>query len=204
MTRFHSDHRQEAITQGVETIVSKEDFRKQSKTMQGSRDFGAQLFCALLRSVAVETRLVCSLQAIPFTGTVKGFNPVETSPKYIVISSDDHDGSSDDKSRSQTPATSTPPPRLRRIGQPQFTPSVRRPVHTVQRTSKFMCTPLSVLCAESEKPPYDVPKSPRIQSSGWKHSTRQFKNGYPLIPSSQRRLPSLPNLNLQPAIVTMP
>ncbi|KAJ9317155.1 hypothetical protein DTO271D3_2445 [Paecilomyces variotii] len=141
------DKRTEAITQGVETIVSKEDFRKQSKTMQGSRDFGAQLFCALLRSVAVETRLVCSLQAIPFTGTVKGFNPVETSPKYIVISSDDYDGSSDDKSRSQTPATSTPPPRLRRIGQPQFTPSVRRPVHTVQRTTTLR---------RSEESPYPV------------------------------------------------
>lgn len=123
--------------QGIETIVSRDDFRKQAKSMQGSRDFGAQLFCALLRSVAVETRLVCSLQPLPFTGSVKGLDPVDASSKYIIISSDDHDSSTDDKSRSQTPATSTPPARIRRIGQPQFTPSPHRPIQRLKQTSEF-------------------------------------------------------------------
>ncbi|KAL1847022.1 hypothetical protein Plec18170_008793 [Paecilomyces lecythidis] len=135
--RKELDKRMEAIMQGIETIVSKDDFRKQAKSMQGSRDFGAQLFCALLRSVAVETRLVCSLQPLPFTGSVKGLNPVDTSSKYIIISSDDHDSSTDDKSRSQTPATSTPPARIRRIGQPQFTPSPHRPIETLKQTSSL-------------------------------------------------------------------
>ncbi|TQS35705.1 hypothetical protein Golomagni_03868 [Golovinomyces magnicellulatus] len=34
--------------------------------LKGSRDVGAQLFCALLRSAGVDTRLVGSLQALPF------------------------------------------------------------------------------------------------------------------------------------------
>ena len=37
-----------------------------AKTLKGSRDLGAQLFCALLRSAGVETRLVCSLQPLSF------------------------------------------------------------------------------------------------------------------------------------------
>ncbi|KAK1143306.1 hypothetical protein N8T08_006833 [Aspergillus melleus] len=48
--------RVEQIMVDPEVILSKEDFQKQAKTLQGSRDFGAQLFCALLRSAAVEAR----------------------------------------------------------------------------------------------------------------------------------------------------
>lgn len=106
--------------------------------MQGSRDFGAQLFCALLRSAAVETRLVCSLQPLPFNGIAKHLNPAESSPKYIVISSDDHESSTDDRSRSQTPAAGTTPTRIRRIGQPQFTSSLRRSTQTVRQTSTYI------------------------------------------------------------------
>lgn len=42
------------------------DFRDAAATLQASRDVGAQLFCALLRSIGVEARLVCSLQLLPF------------------------------------------------------------------------------------------------------------------------------------------
>lgn len=47
-------------------------FRDASKDLSGSRDLGAQLFCALLRSAGVTTRLVCSLQVLPFTFAQKG------------------------------------------------------------------------------------------------------------------------------------
>ncbi|KAK4100507.1 Rad4-domain-containing protein [Parathielavia hyrcaniae] len=50
----------------MESTLDKSDFLEAAKTMQGSRDVGAQLFCALLRSVGVEARLVCSLQPLPF------------------------------------------------------------------------------------------------------------------------------------------
>ncbi|KAK0126893.1 hypothetical protein ONS96_006458 [Cadophora gregata f. sp. sojae] len=47
-------------------VFDKSDFRAAAKTLKGSRDLGAQLFCALLRSAGVETRLVCSLQPLSF------------------------------------------------------------------------------------------------------------------------------------------
>jgi xeroderma pigmentosum group C-complementing protein len=104
----------------AEVFLSKEDFRTQAQTMQGSRDFGAQLFCALLRSVAVEARLVCSLQPLPFSGTVKDLSPSKPKPDYIVISSDDHGSSTDEYRKTEkSPAAS----RTRRIGQPKFAPS---------------------------------------------------------------------------------
>ncbi|KAL1964752.1 hypothetical protein VTN77DRAFT_6619 [Rasamsonia byssochlamydoides] len=112
----------EAILREAETITSKEDFRKQAKTLQGSRDFGAQLFCALLRSAAVETRLVCSLQPLPFSGVAKGMSPVKPKREYIVISSDEHASSSDDRTSAQPETPSQP----RRLGQPQFSASVSR------------------------------------------------------------------------------
>lgn len=42
------------------------DFRENALKLRGSRDIGAQLFCALLRSAGVEARLVCSLLPLPF------------------------------------------------------------------------------------------------------------------------------------------
>ncbi|KAJ6188420.1 hypothetical protein N7519_003328 [Penicillium mononematosum] len=110
----------ESIMSNPEVFLSKGDFRTQAKTMEGSRDFGAQLFCALLRSVAVEARLVCSLQPLPFSGTVKDMTPSKPKNQYIVISSDDPGSSTDERSKSEkSPAASRP----RRIGQPKFTPS---------------------------------------------------------------------------------
>ncbi|KAK4860955.1 hypothetical protein LT330_004686 [Penicillium expansum] len=121
----------ESIMSNAEIFLSKGDFRTQAKTMQGSRDFGAQLFCALLRSVAVEARLVCSLQPLPFSGTVKDMTPSKPKHQYIVISSDDPGSSTDERSKSEkSPVASRP----RRIGQPKFTPS--RPIPT-SRDSSF-------------------------------------------------------------------
>ncbi|KAJ5773255.1 hypothetical protein N7457_008151 [Penicillium paradoxum] len=110
----------ESIMSNAEVFLSKGDFRTQAKTMQGSRDFGAQLFCALLRSVAVEARLVCSLQPLPFSGTVKDMSPSKPKPEYIVISSDEPGSSTDDNRKAGKSAVAS---RIRRIGQPKFTPS---------------------------------------------------------------------------------
>lgn len=63
--------------------VDLEDFREAAKNCGGSRDLGAQLFCALLRSVAVETRLVCSLQVLPFSRVARGETPQKAPPAYI-------------------------------------------------------------------------------------------------------------------------
>lgn len=117
----------------AEIFLSKEDFRSQAKILQGSRDFGAQLFCALLRSAAVEARLVCSLQPLPFSGTLKDMTPSKKPPQYIVISSDDHETSTDEQQRSS--AVATTPLRSRRIGRPEF--NSRPNSHLIQKSARL-------------------------------------------------------------------
>lgn len=59
------------------------DFRTAAGTRHGSRDLGALLLCALLRSAAVETRLICSLQVLPFSAVSKGQTPGNFKPEYV-------------------------------------------------------------------------------------------------------------------------
>lgn len=51
----------------MDSCVGRSEFRDAAKKLRGSRDTGAQLYCAMLRSVGVRARLVCSLQPLPFT-----------------------------------------------------------------------------------------------------------------------------------------
>ncbi|KAF9888204.1 hypothetical protein FE257_009199 [Aspergillus nanangensis] len=116
----------EFIMSDAEVFLSKEDFQLQAKTLHGSRDFGIQLFCALLRSAAVDTRLVCSLQPLPFSGTTKNAMTTAPTPQSIDLTSEHSEISTDEKSQStSSPAKS----KTRRLGQPQFKPS--RPNRTV-------------------------------------------------------------------------
>lgn len=109
-------------------MLSRDDFRNQSMTLQGSRDFGAQLFCALLRSVAVEARLVCSLQPLPFSGSTGDTTPRKPDSQSILITS------SDDNESSNSPMSdiSTPLSKTRRLGKPLFASSNASKM-TVQR-----------------------------------------------------------------------
>lgn len=50
----------------IDLPTQSSDFCENSRRLRGSRDIGAQLFCALLRSAGVEARLVCSLLPLPF------------------------------------------------------------------------------------------------------------------------------------------
>ncbi|KAM5443796.1 hypothetical protein MferCBS31731_001042 [Microsporum ferrugineum] len=115
---------EQAFQGSAEILQSKMDFRKHAGILQGSRDLGAQFFCAMLRGVGVDTRLVCSLQPLPFTGVAKGESPKKRTREYIVLSEDDIPSSSV-KAAPDT-ATSDAPPR-RRIGQPQFSSNYRSP-----------------------------------------------------------------------------
>ncbi|PGG99262.1 hypothetical protein AJ79_08599 [Helicocarpus griseus UAMH5409] len=118
-----------ALLDTAEILLSKEDFLKQASALQGSRDLGAQLFCALLRAVGVDARLVCSLQVLPFTGVARGMTPSKPEREYIVISEDDGAKSTGDAGQSPAAASpasaqNTPPPsRIRRLGQPRFSAS---------------------------------------------------------------------------------
>ncbi|KAL1902027.1 hypothetical protein Cpir12675_000132 [Ceratocystis pirilliformis] len=62
----------------LETCPRKDDFQDAAKTMSGSRDMGAQLYCAFLRAAGIRTRLVCSLQVLPFGSG--GLRMVTTKP----------------------------------------------------------------------------------------------------------------------------
>ncbi|WEW58699.1 hypothetical protein PRK78_004167 [Emydomyces testavorans] len=113
------------LPNSAEILLSKEDFLKQAESMEGSRDLGAQLFCAMLRAVNVDVRLVCSLQSLPFSGVAKGELPAKHNKEYIVIP-DDNSRASSATSGMSTPDTprvqETPPQRMRRLGQPRFSP----------------------------------------------------------------------------------
>ena len=63
--------------------INLEEFIEAAQTRAGSRDLGAQLFCALMRSLGVETRLAFSLQPLPFSGVAKGPTPEKPQPQYI-------------------------------------------------------------------------------------------------------------------------
>lgn len=71
--------------------MEKADFREAAEKRSASRDVGAQLFCAVLRSVGVDARLVCSLQPLPFNGSVKGRTLPPAKPQvYIAVAPNDN------------------------------------------------------------------------------------------------------------------
>ncbi|PQE30468.1 hypothetical protein CJF32_00010257 [Rutstroemia sp. NJR-2017a WRK4] len=70
------------LPEDADAAYEQADFRKAAKELKGSRDVGAQLFCALMRSAGVETRLVCSLQPLSFTtGGPPMPKPIKPRPK---------------------------------------------------------------------------------------------------------------------------
>jgi xeroderma pigmentosum group C-complementing protein len=105
----------------LETTLDKSDFLDVAKTLQGSRDVGAQLFCALLRSAGVQARLVCSLQPLacyPGAPTMPKPNSKKTAkaPSKTEVyraALEAHEA----KVKAETSADSTSSP-LRRLGHP--------------------------------------------------------------------------------------
>ena len=55
------------IPDDLDLPMQRSDFQDAATVLAASRDVGAQLFCALLRGIGVEARLVCSLQVLPFS-----------------------------------------------------------------------------------------------------------------------------------------
>ncbi|KAB8235355.1 Rad4 family protein [Aspergillus alliaceus] len=63
-----------------ERVCGVDEFRQAAERMEGSRDLGAQLFTALLRALAIEARLVASLQPLGF-----GWTKAETSTQKAKV-----------------------------------------------------------------------------------------------------------------------
>lgn len=91
----------------MDSCLDKEGFRKAARTLKGSRDVGALLFCALLRAVGVEARLVCSLQPLSF---VPG-GPTLSVPRRVQTPS--------------RPAPVTPPPQPQQPAASAFPSAIR-------------------------------------------------------------------------------
>lgn len=70
---------QTSLPNDFDDPLEEKDFIKLASDRKGSRDIGAQLFCALLRAGGVNARLVCSLQPLPLT-----FAPVSQTPNSTV------------------------------------------------------------------------------------------------------------------------
>ena len=85
----------------IEDAIDFDFFKSAAQTRCGSRDLGAQLFCALLRSLAVDARLVCSLQALPFSAVAKGQTPEKPKPDYAYAPTQDFGSSSYTSTRSK-------------------------------------------------------------------------------------------------------
>ncbi|KAK6418073.1 hypothetical protein LTR95_017250, partial [Oleoguttula sp. CCFEE 5521] len=104
-------------------ILDLPEFRLAAKDMQGSQDTGNQLFCALLRSVGVEARLVCSLQVLPYASvSVKTPTPQKyRKPVVFAIASDTDlnisDASVSDNNIGSSRGIGSIPSVRRRLGQ---------------------------------------------------------------------------------------
>ncbi|QDS72291.1 hypothetical protein FKW77_006897 [Venturia effusa] len=93
------------------------DFRRAAKSMQGSADLGAQLFCTLLRALGVEARLVISLQPLAFAAAAEMATPQrKLNDKDAVYINATHAEQEPSPPRPANTATISSPTPLRRIG----------------------------------------------------------------------------------------
>ncbi|KAK7207957.1 hypothetical protein BZA70DRAFT_30961 [Myxozyma melibiosi] len=106
---------------GNEPALELSDFRRSLARLEGSRDLGAQGFCALLRAFRVRTRLVFSLQPLPFTFSTKSAQTKASRASKAIRMDLNDERSSDFDSESSVPKR--PPVRLRkpRLGTPTLT-----------------------------------------------------------------------------------
>lgn len=95
--------------------MDKDDFRKAAHTLQGSQDVGAQLFCALLRTIGVEARLVCSLQPLPFASAAQPTTPLKPSPHTNTIVVDPYNNREGPAPSKPKPSTPSRPKKLSRL-----------------------------------------------------------------------------------------
>ncbi|KAL1969813.1 hypothetical protein VTN77DRAFT_7322 [Rasamsonia byssochlamydoides] len=84
-----------------ERIRDRDEFRTLAERREGSRDVGAQLFTALLRSLGIEARLVASLQPLGFGWTKAEVDTTEVAKEAeadnaSASSGDDNDDDDDD------------------------------------------------------------------------------------------------------------
>lgn len=96
----------------LDNPMDKDDFRTAARTLQGSSDVGGQLFCALLRGIGIDTRLVCSLQELPFASAAQPSTPQKPAQPARTVTVDPYNKS---PAKTVTPTRNKKLSRLERI-----------------------------------------------------------------------------------------
>lgn len=123
--------------------ISLEGLIKAAETRSGTRDVGAWLLTALLRSVGVDTRLVCSLQPLQFgflnEGPQKDFYPAEAPPPTNPSTNKSARDNNNINTSSSAHAVQ-PPPSSRKLGSrnPVFPSSLRRETTIYTTPSQYI------------------------------------------------------------------
>ncbi|EMF17686.1 Rad4-domain-containing protein [Sphaerulina musiva SO2202] len=112
--------------------VDSGDFIDASQSLSGSQDMANQLFCAMLRSVGVDARIVCSLQVLPFNSVPKAATPKKPAKARIMAmppydGPDDLNDGQNDAAVSGSRLIGKVPSARRRLGQPSFASEATRP-----------------------------------------------------------------------------
>lgn len=84
--------------------MQKSDFLDAGRKREASRDVGAQLFCALLRSVGVDIRLTCSFQVLPINASANTKSTPTRKP--VSIAYYQHDQKTDAREENRTTISS--------------------------------------------------------------------------------------------------
>ncbi|KAL1604414.1 hypothetical protein SLS59_004212 [Nothophoma quercina] len=128
----------------LDNPMDKDDFRTAARTLQGSCDVGGQLFCALLRGIGIETRLVCSLQELPFASAAQPSTPQKPSHPAKTITMDPYH---------KSPAKSPAPARNKKLSRLERIMGERHPVlnkaGTAPKKLKAFHTPYPVYWVEA-------------------------------------------------------
>ncbi|KAL7810022.1 hypothetical protein V8C44DRAFT_123326 [Trichoderma aethiopicum] len=166
----------------MESCLDKSDFREAAKKLQGSRDVGAQLYCALLRSVGVRARLVCSLQPLSFGSAGPTLSKAKVTTKSKTASKAEHMLSQVAKYREMAAAVSStstagPSTARRRLGHPNASDYSFEPTAAPSRPRPTFASPKKI--RESPYPIYWVeildvghqkwqPTDPVVTHTFWK------------------------------------
>ncbi|KAF3061024.1 DNA repair protein rhp41 [Daldinia childiae] len=164
----------------AESSREKPDFQEAAKSLRGSRDVGAQLYCALLRSAGVEARLVCSLQPLAFaSGGPPLGKPPKSEGKLSIAAryAQMQQNAANNNSNTVDSPEETVCPIRRRLGHPNAMAFQVPTIHTASSSREVPPVPKKI--RESRHPVYWVeildeahqkwqPVDPLVTDSFWK------------------------------------
>ncbi|PHH88505.1 hypothetical protein CDD83_7443 [Cordyceps sp. RAO-2017] len=143
----------------MDSCLDRADFREAARKLQGSRDTGAQLYCALLRSAGVRARLVCSLQPLACVSGAPTLPKPKPKPKAPTTptSSRSRDALANYKAmaeKTNTPPSPGGPTARRRLGHPNATAYSFKPAPARPASQRTFDVPVTI--RESHYPVYWV------------------------------------------------